>query len=185
MKMIALIALILAPLLCGCHESPEDAALMFLQACNPSDPGRGAKLLRKYPKIANHRFGTHVGQTTLHMCVGSADERMVKLLIDAGADVNALESRKMTPLDYMIYWGGNPAVYRLLVSHGAHLGGPRSSIDPLWALQKCQDGTLALPMPETELPQAAMVDWLRKEYPDIKLIGIDEETPTQGIKRDE
>ena len=58
------------------------------------------------------------GSTPLHHAAGFGSLAMMKLLLDKGADVNAANKRKSTPLFWGLY---NEAKVRLLIERGANL----------------------------------------------------------------
>lgn len=62
-----------------------------------------------------------IGDVTPLMAAASTDSfELVKLLVDAGADVNAKDSRKMTPLMFAVATNRqDPAIIRLLLDRGA------------------------------------------------------------------
>ena len=66
------------------------------------------------------RAGDRAGSTPLHHAAGFGTPAMVKLLVDRGADVNAGNKRKSTPL----FWAlPDETKVRLLIEHGADVNG--------------------------------------------------------------
>jgi ankyrin repeat protein len=64
------------------------------------------------------------GWTPIHEAVRTGNSRLVKLLIDAGANVNAKTNKDLTPLFFAVSTSNtmHHAVPKLLVSSGAVLG---------------------------------------------------------------
>jgi ankyrin repeat protein len=58
------------------------------------------------------------GRTPLHWAAATASEGLVKLLLDSGANVNALNVTDRSPLQEAIMWGRTPVV-KILLEHGA------------------------------------------------------------------
>ncbi len=64
------------------------------------------------------------GETPLHNAVLSADIQSIKLLIDAGANVNALTAEGSPVLSYAIFNRKDVDIVRLLLEHGANVAQP-------------------------------------------------------------
>jgi ankyrin repeat protein len=62
-----------------------------------------AQLLIDAGAQVNARSGSIVGRTALHNAAVAGFEPLVSMLLNAGADVNAIDSNGMTPLD-LVYW---------------------------------------------------------------------------------
>ncbi|XP_049941127.1 serine/threonine-protein phosphatase 6 regulatory ankyrin repeat subunit B-like [Schistocerca serialis cubense] len=80
-----------------------------------------ATLIRKYgseKSILNAR--DHNGRTPLHYAVARGHFKIMKVLIDAGADVNAVDADGRTPI-FMKYRGTYNEVPKLLIEAGADL----------------------------------------------------------------
>ena len=59
---------------------------------------------------------SHVQRTVLHLAARFSSAKIVRLLIEAGADINALDSDQCSPLHHAFQ--GNPAVMPILVKAG-------------------------------------------------------------------
>ncbi|CAB3373757.1 Hypothetical predicted protein [Cloeon dipterum] len=68
---------------------------------------------------ANIEKQDRIGMTALHHSLLHA--RMAKLILDAGAAVDAADSCGWTPLMRAVLLGCEPQVVRLLINHGAHV----------------------------------------------------------------
>ena len=95
----------------------------------------------------------HEGRTALHEAAGRCGLSIVKLLIDAGAEVGARDADGMTPLHeavapsrvgsgpYAIWRAGDPEVVTFLVEHGADpKAQARTGWTPLHAAAQARDG---------------------------------------------
>jgi ankyrin repeat protein len=83
------------------------------------------------PKLVQHllSLGANVnatdryGQTTLMLYMADADISLIKLLLEASPDVNAVDSEGKTALDYAEQrWKGKEEIHALLQSYGARNG---------------------------------------------------------------
>lgn len=112
-------------------------------------------ILRGMPAMRDAR--NPLGSTPLHLAATNADPAVLKLLIEAGADVNARDDERATPL-HMAAYAGRPAHARLLLEAGADVNAttvhgrtPSSvarkmradetaAIIALWILKGCKPG---------------------------------------------
>lgn len=94
---------------------PVDPKLVqLISAVRAGDVEGVRSLLAETPPLVNARDRS--GSTALHHAAGFGTLATMKLLLDKGADVNAANKRKSTP----IYWGiDNEAKVRLLIDRGA------------------------------------------------------------------
>ena len=60
-------------------------------------------------------------RTVLHWFAMHVNADMLLFFIEKGADVNAADELKWTPLHHAAYWGGSIACMKLLIEHGADL----------------------------------------------------------------
>jgi ankyrin repeat protein len=86
------------------------------------DVARVSSYLTTGKGTVNDRFdeGHCSGCTLLHYAAGNSDDQVAvaKLLVEGGADVNASESRHLTPL-HVACTNQNPALVRYLLANGA------------------------------------------------------------------
>ena len=158
--------------------SPEEGTFRFIKLCERQDYAAAQKLLERCPEIANHRVATSIEQTTLHLAAARFHRRPIEMLLNAGADVNLQDKRKLTPLDYILYWGGQEDTYLLLVEKGAK-SSARPDIDPVEALTELKAGKLKLP-PLDEPSLKGTAKWLQESGIEVK--GLPKKTPNQGIQ---
>lgn len=78
------------------------------------------------------------GMDAILSAAARANNEMVKLLLDAGADVNSKNSRNETPISFAIRYD-NEKLSRLLLSYGADLGVPVGGRDPIVADKTCRE----------------------------------------------
>lgn len=97
--------------------TPVDPKLATLiSAVRSRDIKSAAKLIAAAPALVNARDAT--GATPLHHAAGFGDVATIRLLLERGADVNAGNRRKSTPL----FWAlRDEAKVRLLLEHGANV----------------------------------------------------------------
>jgi len=93
---------------------PKLAAL--ISAVRASDAKTAAKLLAASPDLVNAR--DRAGATPLHHAAGFGNIATMKMLLEHGADVNAGNKRKSTPLIWAIH---DEAKVRFLIDHGANV----------------------------------------------------------------
>jgi ankyrin repeat protein len=118
---------------------PESALLLLESGANPNaqssmsmtlldcaimphrvDPAITLNLctdLLRFGANPNHRSG--IGNTPLHTAVMRRDHDIVRLLILNGADINAYNNNRHTPLDRSIISQPDQDVARVLIAHGA------------------------------------------------------------------
>lgn len=98
---------------------PENAnALSLLTAIKASDLNEVEKILTANPTLVQ---STDLqGYPILQQAVRWRDAPMVKLLLDKGADINALDREGKTPLHHAV-WSRQEAMVRLLLERGADL----------------------------------------------------------------
>ena len=58
------------------------------------------------------------GSTALHWCANKNRPEILRMLIDAGADLNMQDNRGRTPLQYCVDWN-HPEIARMLLDAGA------------------------------------------------------------------
>ena len=93
---------------------PELAKL--IAAIRSGDTKSAGKLLSANPKLVQAHDSA--GATPLHHAAGFGNIATMKLLLDLGADANAVNRRKSTPLFWSIH---DEAKVRLLLEHGANV----------------------------------------------------------------
>ncbi|BCS92331.1 MAG: beta-barrel assembly-enhancing protease [Metallosphaera javensis (ex Sakai et al. 2022)] len=98
------------------------------------------RIVKQLGEMVGKRDG--MGNTVLHLAVRNGMEEMVRLLLDAGADVNAVNNEGHTPLYYAIL-SCNQGIGKLLLDRGADPGlagaGPELKGDCDWARQLIKD----------------------------------------------
>ena len=92
----------------------DETATMVIQG----DAQGVGRAIERRPALAAH--ANEDGNTLLHFAAASPSPAVVKVLLAAGADVNAIEAEGFTPLHMAIAWGHIDTV-RLLAGHGADL----------------------------------------------------------------
>ena len=105
---------------------PDDLLLRFENACYTGDHVLVERLCRLTPAIASKAFdwkGKAVKQgsgaikcTGLHLAVSQCHSHCCRVLLDAGADIEATDSNGRTPLMCV----GNQIILELLLSRGAN-----------------------------------------------------------------
>lgn len=125
-------------------DSDDDASLpLIFRAVERGDLETVRRVLAEDPNLVNETLDTD--DQPLHIACWQKYESMVKVLIAAGADVNARGDFGSTPLHYAVFEGdeySTPIVRALLVA-GAdpNLIDKRSSSTPLkWAQREHHDG---------------------------------------------
>ena len=93
---------------------PKLAAL--ISAVRAHDAKNVRKLITATPALVSAHDAA--GATALHHAAGFGDIPTIKLLLEHGADVNAVNNRKSTPLFWAIY---DEAKVRFLLDHGANV----------------------------------------------------------------
>jgi ankyrin repeat protein len=118
--------------------TPEVAA--FITAVRSSDVARAASILKQKPEIL--KATDQAGSTPLHHAAGFGSLGMLKLLLDAGADPNAGNGRKSTPLFWGIY---DEARVRHLVERGADVNARTvDGLTPVYQAASLGNGTAVL-----------------------------------------
>ncbi|MFP6581836.1 MAG: ankyrin repeat domain-containing protein [Candidatus Hydrogenedentota bacterium] len=95
----------------------EDASLGIVHAVIAGDTQQVARLLKAKPEIVHTTTSTH-GWTLLHMAAGGGNMRLVKILLERGAQVNAQNVHGKTALHYAASKGHIPIIH-LLLHHNA------------------------------------------------------------------
>jgi len=81
-----------------------------------TEPDHAVRAAIREAIIAVYAWPEHPDSSTaLHWAAGDGGLEVVRLLLQAGADVRALNAHKETPL----HWAGSASVARVLVAHGA------------------------------------------------------------------
>ena len=122
------------------HVRPtSDLSRQFLSAVFMADAKRVKSLLALHPDLAGTIDGR--GDQPIHHASRNGDTEIVQLLIDAGADVNAVTSRGHTTL-YCAGGHGHLETFELLLKHGADPTARLSDGKTLWEwLQQYPDDT--------------------------------------------
>ena len=99
-------------------ETPTggDPATQIVNACKFGDVGLAKEALSSDPDLINHR-SPH-GDTPLHVAARFGNPKLVRLLIDRGADVNAEDFDGNTPMDAAIDTGASKEVEEILKAAG-------------------------------------------------------------------
>ena len=116
--------------ICGRCGEATDIATDRCQGCSYDDPSLGivhsvisgdtqqaARLLKAKPAIVHTTTSTH-GWTLLHMASSGGNMRLVKVLIEAGSQVNRQNVHGKSALHYAASKGHVPIIY-LLLEHKA------------------------------------------------------------------
>lgn len=87
------------------------------------------------------RWASDKGVTALHWAVGFKKPEIIRLLINAGADVNLRDNRSCAPLHYAANFG-RIEIIKLFISHGADLNAKTErGVTPLQACHNaCIEG---------------------------------------------
>src|SRR5262249_44560693 len=88
----------------------------FISAVRSNDRRAVEKLIAETPELVRAR--DRAGSTPLHHAAGFGTPAIMKALLDKGADANAANKRKSTPLFWAIY---DEAKVRLLIERGADI----------------------------------------------------------------
>ena len=118
--------------LCGFNGVVDYLIITHTQDVNANSGKRGpplhAALLFEHPEtvslLLQHKADVHIRSTAsakwvpLHFASCNGNANIVQLLLDRGADINALSNVHNTPL-YLASRGGHPEVTRVLLKHGA------------------------------------------------------------------
>ncbi|MFD3166577.1 ankyrin repeat domain-containing protein [Herpetosiphon sp. NSE202] len=84
----------------------------------PSKPATADAAMPSHPEqYANARLG----QTPLHLAAWNGEQRLVKQLLELGADPNARDLYGATPLHAMVRWVTQPDIISTLLEHGAEI----------------------------------------------------------------
>lgn len=122
----------------------EDASLpMIFRATEQGDFDTVQRLIEENPEIIHETIDTD--DQPLHFACWQKFESIVRLLIDAGADVNGRGDFQQTPLHYAVFEGDeySTPVVRMLLDAGAdpNLTDKRSQSTPLkWAQREHEEG---------------------------------------------
>ena len=90
----------------ACYFGDYNSALMLLLAADP--------------RSATTEARNTWGETPLHQCTSRGHLELVLLLLDASADVNAVDNESLTPLHQALIHSNREAV-ELLLCYGAHI----------------------------------------------------------------
>ncbi len=122
---VALVLLLTGTVLgCGSREaSDEDSANMVVaehplhEAIRSGDLDKVKELLASDPE-ALHRGDGALGETPLHQAAASDEVEIAEFLIESGADVNAMDNRRVTPLTTAIDADASAEMIDLIKAHG-------------------------------------------------------------------
>ena len=114
MKYQTLLVLLLAFIFTGC--GPSAPKISINEAAERGD----IKTLKEHLEFGTDINAKKDGMTSLHMVASSGKIELAKLLIAAGADVNARSKEDLTPL-HLAAVNGIEEVCELLISEGADL----------------------------------------------------------------
>ena len=113
----AIVALLVQYGALDAHVRPaDDLSRQFLAAVFVADAGRVRSLLTRHPHLATMPDGR--GDQAIHHAARNGDTEIVRLLIEGGADVNAVNPRGHTVL-YCAGGHGHLDCLRLLLRAGA------------------------------------------------------------------
>src|SRR6266478_4768295 len=116
---------------------PKLAAL--ITAVRTGDTKASGKLIAASPELVNAH--DRAGATPLHHAAGFGNIAAMKLLLEHGADVNAVNKRKSTPLFWCMH---DEAKVRMLLDHGAKVS--TSNIDGRTAVYQAVSMANAVPV---------------------------------------
>ncbi len=125
-------------------DSDDDASLpMIFRATERGDVETVKRLVSENPDVVNESLETD--DQPLHIACWQKFETIVKVLIQAGADVNSRGDFGNTPLHYAVFEGDEYSVplVKALLAAGAdpNLTDKRSNSTPLkWAQREHHDG---------------------------------------------
>lgn len=101
------------------------AELLIESAVNSSISIDMSLLNSPYSTIVNSK--NRLEETPLHLAAAIAKKEIVKLLLDKGADVNALGSSGFTPFHYAAFGDAGVEIINLLASRGANINAKTNS----------------------------------------------------------
>lgn len=134
----------------------------LLYASFEHDPDKVLKLLKEDPRLV-HAVELPIRWTPLHRAAASSCEAVVELLLQNGADPNAIGKLGEAPL----HIAGSPDIARLLIRHGAkvHLTDQHGNTPMDWAIkEKNQELILILAkaIPELGTPNYQLLQAARR-----------------------
>jgi ankyrin repeat protein len=97
-------------------QKPDPRVATFISAVRADNRRAVSKMLAENPGLVHARDAA--GSTPLHHAAGFGSAAVMELLMAKGADANAGNKRKSTPLFWAIY---DEAKVRLLLQHGANI----------------------------------------------------------------
>jgi len=102
----------------GCRKSNEIAAADLEKAVRRGDVTQVEKILKDAPELLAERYDSRT--TLLHVAAATGHLPVIELLIARGADIEASDARRRTPLLYAATHRRSSAA-RCLLDHGAKL----------------------------------------------------------------
>lgn len=104
--------------------APSPNAQAFVAACEEGDEARVLALLQEDPALVHAtRESGHLGWTALHAAARAGHARIVRLLLERGAEVNFREAGDITTPLHWAAAGHHVECVRALLAHGADVHG--------------------------------------------------------------
>lgn len=141
----------------------------MLQAIDKNDYGRVEKLIKKGYDVNEDRLYTYPS-TALTYAISKGNTKIVRLLVENGADVNANANNGSLPLIEAIY-AGNPDILKCLLENGADVSLEEGTKPPIQPIQYAT-GRISV--------DKSIVEILVQHGADINAASSNEFTPLQG-----
>jgi len=109
------------------NQSNDYGTPLQIAARDSNDPEKFRLLLNAGAQIDPVRYFNY--DTPFEIILAKNNIELVRLFIDAGADIHRIDNRGKTPVEYAACYTRDPAIFRLLIEKGAniHRGGSGST----------------------------------------------------------